>query len=211
MDWADYTKMLVGILAIVNPIGAIPVFVAITEGQSKLELNRTARLSTTATAVIMLTSFWLGEGLLQFFGISIPSFRIGGGILILLMAISMMHARRSEVRHTKAEANEAEEKENVGIVPLAIPLLAGPGTISTIIICAHASSDWLHMLALNGGLLVIALIVWIALRLAMPIAELLGQTGINIVTRIMGILLTAIAVEFITDGLGETFPKLVSG
>lgn len=208
VNWSDFVETIIGILAIVNPVGAIPIFMSVTDGESRQERKRTAFVAAVATGVIMLVAAWAGEPLLRFFGIEISSFRIGGGILILLMAISMMHARHGAMRHTSEEAVEAAEKENVGVVPLAIPLLAGPGTISTVILNAHASSSWTHMLTLNIGIVGVAITVWSALRLAVPISSVLGRTGMNVVTRLMGVILLAIGVEFITGGIGTLFPGL---
>jgi multiple antibiotic resistance protein len=124
------------------------------------------------------------------------------------MSISMLHARISGSKHTAEEAKEATEKESVSVVPLGIPLLAGPGAISTIIICAHYAPTWTHRLVLAGILMLVAFIVWIVLRLASSIGDAIGATGINIGTRLMGLILAAVAVEFISQGLTVLFPVL---
>ena len=128
--------------------------------------------------------------------------------MILLMAIAMLHARMSGARHTDEEADEAHEKEQVGVVPLGIPLLAGPGAISTVIIYAHAGTGWAGTGLLVLEVWLVAGLVWLALRVGDRVAVVLGTTGMNIATRIMGLLLAAIAVEFITHGLKVLLPGL---
>jgi multiple antibiotic resistance protein len=167
--------------------------------------------------VAAVTVFWvlaaavmLGTGLLDFFGISIPSFLVGGGILLLMLAVSMLQAKESWIRQTPEEALEAAEKEALGVVPLAIPLLAGPGAISTMIIATHKSAAFAFKLKLLLPVLAISLIVWITLLVSVRMAARLGTTGINIITRLMGLILAAMAVEFIHQGLVELFPKLAS-
>lgn len=204
-----YVKIVISILAIVNPLGAIPVFVNLTADTVLEERKRIARVAALSVALILVISVWSGEALLGFFGIGIPSFRVAGGLLILLMAISMMHARLSDTQHTANEAKEAEEKDNVAVVPLAIPLMAGPGAMSLVITLAHKTPNWAGRLMLSGGVVIVALVVWIALHLAEPLSRILGTTGINIGTRIMGLILTAVGVEFIAVGLKQLFPVLL--
>jgi len=208
-EYFKYVKIVISILAIVNPLGAIPVFVNLTADTVLEERKRIARVAALSVALILIISVWSGEALLGFFGIGIPSFRVAGGLLILLMAISMMHARLSDTQHTANEAKEAEEKDNVAVVPLAIPLMAGPGAMSLVITLAHKNPNWAGRLMLSGGVVIVALVVWIALHLAEPLSRILGTTGINIGTRIMGLILTAVGVEFIAVGLKQLFPVLL--
>ncbi len=203
-----YLHIFTALFVIVNPIGAIPLFIMYTRNQSALERRATARISAATVAVVLIVSIFIGDNLLQFFGIGIPSFRVGGGILILLMAVAMLNAQQGGARHTAEEYREGEEKDNIAIVPLAIPLLAGPGAISTAIIYAHKAHSLIDYGALVIAALLVAGSVVVALYLAEPIAERLGRTGINVVTRIMGLILAAVAVEFIADGLVQLFPNL---
>jgi multiple antibiotic resistance protein len=205
LQWSDYIQMFTAILVVVNPLGAIPVFISLTTGQSPQDRKITAYITALSVAIVLILASVLGESILRFFGISIASFRIGGGILLLLMAIAMFHAQQTSAKHTPEEAQEGEEKENVSVVPLAIPILSGPGAITTVIIYAYKVTRWIDYAFLIGCCVITALIVWLALRLGVPTAKMLGKTGINIITRIMGLLLAAIAVEFITNGLMETF------
>lgn len=122
-----YAKSLIGVLAIVNPLGTIPVFLSLCGDRSPAECRQIARTSAIAVAVVLITAAWAGDALLGFFGIGIPAFLAGGGLLILLIAIAMLHARQSHALQTQAEADEANDKENIAVVPLAIPLMAGSG------------------------------------------------------------------------------------
>lgn len=208
LQYAEYIKIFVGLLAIVNPFGAIPIFISMTADENSSQRRRTIDLAAFGVAIILLGALFFGQWLLQFFAITIDSFRVGGGILILLMAIAMLHATTSQIRQTEAEADESIAKESVAIVPLAMPLLAGPGAISTVILAAHKSSGVGHYAVIAMGILLLSLLVWAALRLAPWIAVRISATGINIFTRIMGLMLAAIAVEFIANGIKGLFPVL---
>lgn len=200
IEWHDYVKMFIGLLVILNPMLAVPVFIRLTEALSDGERLSNTRRTAMAVGVVLSVAALLGQQILDLFGISIDSFRVGGGLLILLMAVSMMHAKMSGARHTETEGEEAQNRADIAVVPLAIPLLAGPGAISTAIIYAHRDLAWMHAVLISeiwGA----ALLVWITLRSALPISRTLGTTGIKIATRLMGLILAAIAVEFIVNGL----------
>lgn len=208
LDYAEYIKIFVGLLAIVNPFGAIPIFISMTAGENSSQRRNTINLAAFGVTIILLAALFFGEWLLQFFAITIDSFRVGGGILILLMAIAMLHAKTSQVRQTEEEADESIEKESVAIVPLAMPLLAGPGAISTVILAAHKSSGIAHYMVIALGIVLLSLAVWGVLRLSPWMAGRISATGFNIFTRIMGLILAAIAVEFIANGIKGLFPVL---
>lgn len=207
-DYALYAKAFVGMLAIVNPLGAVPIFLSLGEGRSPVERRLVARRTAIAVALILVICIWAGDLILRFFGIGIPAFRTGGGLLILLMAIAMMHARRSASLQTDEEVDEADDKEDIAVVPLAIPLLAGPGAISLVIVDAHLVGGPVGRLVLSVSVVLVALSVWLALRLATPIGDRLGITGLNIATRVMGLLLAAIAIQMIAAGLVALLPGL---
>lgn len=211
VEWSEYAKFLAGLLSIINPIGAIPLFIGMTTGHDDEDRPRIARTAALAAALVLWSALLLGEVLLAFFGISISSFRVGGGLLLLLMAVSMMHARTSGAKQTAEEEKEAHDKNSVAVVPLGIPLIAGPGSISTVILYAHKSTTFSHYLVLGAGILLVALIVWVALRAAPLVADAVGRTGINIATRVMGLIMAAIGVEFIASGLKGLFPALGGG
>jgi len=208
LEYTEYTKFLIGLLAIVNPLGAVPIFVALTSNSLEAERKKIAKLVVAAVLIILYVALLFGDWLLQFFGITIHSFSVGGGILILIMAISMLQARLSPISQTEEEAREGESKESVAVVPLAMPLLAGPGAISTVILYAHKAPGVSHYLAMSVDILIVGFLLWVVLQLVPWISRHVSQTGINIFTRIMGLILAAIAIEFIASGLKGLFPTL---
>jgi multiple antibiotic resistance protein len=204
----DYIKIFVSLIAIVNPIGVMPIFIDLITGMKDQLRNRIINIVAVTVGFIMLVSLFFGEFILEFFGISVYSFRVGSGILIMLMAISMMHAKISPITQTKEEADESRDKESIAIVPLSIPLLAGPGAISTVIIDAHRATGIAHYAIISMEIIILSLVLWIVLRLSPFISKHISATGINIFTRIMGLILAAIAVEFIANGVKGLFPSL---
>ena len=209
-DWVALFKVTIALFAIVNPIGRVPIFISATDGWSIQERSRTAKTVAITVFIVLAVSAFLGDKILAFFGISIPSFQVGGGILLMLIAISMMHGKQSGTRQTPEEAQSMTERSAIAIVPLSIPLLAGPGAISNMIITAQQNSSFSGHLSLILPIFIIAIIIWLVLRLSLGISQQLGTIGINIVTRLMGLILAAMAVEFIAHGLIGLFPKLVS-
>lgn len=209
LDYAQYLKIFIGLLAIVNPFGAVPLFLSMTGGEDAAQRRRTIDLVAIGVTVILLVALFMGEHVLAFFGITIDSFKVGGGILVLLMAIAMLHAKTSLIKQTDKEARESIDKESVAIVPLAMPLLAGPGAISTVILAAHRAHSVGHYVIISLSIVLLAALIWGVLRLSPWIESHLGATGINIFTRIMGLILMAIAIEFIASGIKGLFPVLV--
>lgn len=206
--WSEQIKYLLGIFAILNPLGAIPIYLSLMADRSPEAMHRTALKAAVAVAVILVLTVWAGDGLLIYFGIGMPAFRIAGGLLVLIIAIAMFGARTSPARHTDAEQIAAEAKNDIAVVPLAIPLLAGPGAISLTIVDAHQVVSLADKLVFSFGIVVVSAIVWLVLRMAEPIGERLGTSGLNIATRVMGLILAAMAVQFMADGLRELFPGL---
>jgi len=207
LEFTEYTKIFISLLAIVNPIGAIPIVIALTADASEEEFKRTTKATVISVLVILVTALLTGEFLLGFFGISISSFRVAGGILLLLMAISMLHARHSAITFSTEEASR-DSRESVAVVPISMPLLAGPGAISTVILYTNKSHTLLHYLFMGVDILLLVLALWLAF-LAIPwISKHTSQTGINIFSRVMGLILAAIAIEFIANGIKGLFPAL---
>jgi multiple antibiotic resistance protein len=204
----DYIKIFVSMIAIVNPIGAMPIFLELISGMRDTQRLRIINVVAVTVGFILLVSLYFGEYILEFFGISVHSFRVGSGILILLMAISMLHAKISPISQTREEAVESRDKDSVAIVPLSIPLLAGPGAISTVIIDAHRGSGVAHYAVISMEIALLSLILWSVLRLSPFLSKHISATGINIFTRIMGLILAAIAIEFIANGIKGLFPSL---
>ena len=208
MDWAYLFKIGIALFAIVNPIGSVPIFISATDGWEQKQKMRTANVVAVTVFLVLGASALFGEGILDFFSISIPSFQVGGGILILLIAINMLHAKQSHSKQTPEEAKTMEERDVIAIVPLSIPLLAGPGAISSMIIAAQDSATLGGQLSLLLPISVVAMLIWLTLQLSGYIAGKLGTIGINIVTRLMGLILAAMAVEFIAHGMSGLFPVL---
>ncbi len=206
LEWDHYVKIFVGIFVIVNPLGMIPAFLSLTANRTAEDSGRTARTAALAAGAILVSAAVTGTSILGFFGISLSSFRLAGGLLLLFVGIDMLHAKRSRHHQTPEESDEAQDKEQVGIVPLAIPLLAGPAAMSTVVLYAHESAHWIHVAVVCGMVVIVAGIIWAAFRLAVPIGNALGKTGINIFTRLMGLLLVALSFQFLTEGLSAVFP-----
>ncbi|WP_063547803.1 MarC family protein [Burkholderia territorii] len=204
----DLLKSFISLLALINPIGAVPFFLSLTAQQSDIERRRTIRIASVSVFCVMTVTALLGQQIIDFFGISVGSLEVGGGIIMLLMAINMLNAQIGNTRSTPEERHEAELKDNIAVVPLAIPLLTGPGSISTVIIYAANSRHWYERAGLVAIGAVLALLCFFAMRLAEPIANWIGRTGINIATRLMGLMLSALAVEFIVNGLRALLPAL---
>lgn len=196
----DAVKIFIALLVLVNPIGAIPIFIGLTPDASAQERKRIAKTASIAVAVIILTFVALGDSLIRLLGISMGSFQVGGGILVMMISLSMMNAAPTATKTTRQETEEAGGRANIAVVPLALPLLTGPGTISTVIIYSGHAHGWWAYLSLVICALLIALACYVAMIAATPVSRMLGQTGINIVNRVMGMLLAALSVEIIADG-----------
>ncbi|CAN5436995.1 YchE family NAAT transporter [soil metagenome] len=208
MDIPGFIKLFIALLAIVNPLGAVPVFLAATATNQRVLRPRIALKASLTVFITLLVSAWVGKMLLSFFGIGIPAFRVGGGILILLMAISMMDARMPGAKVLPEEEREALDYEEIGVVPLGIPLLSGPGSIALVIVTADRGPQMGPMLMLSGAILIVAVASYAILSLGALIGHRLGKTGINLSTRLSGLLLAAVAIEFISAGAVELFPGL---
>jgi multiple antibiotic resistance protein len=206
----DLLKPLIALLAIVNPIGVIPFFLSLTQGLSKLQRQRTLRVAAFSAFCVIAVSGIAGGQIIAFFGISIASFQVGGGMLLFLSALHMLNAQPAE--SGKEELEEGQSKADAGVsvavVPLTIPLLTGPATISTVVIYAEKTSSFLEHAVLVGYGVVIGLVTYAAFAASGRIAKVLGSTGINVMTRLMGLILAAMAVELLADGLTKLFPVL---
>jgi len=209
----EVLKPLLALLAIVNPIGVIPFFIHFTRGFSREQRRRTIRVAAIGAFVVIAVSALAGLRIIEFFGISLASFQVGGGMLLLVSSLQMLNAQPAESR--SADLSEGADKvdagDSIASVPLTIPLLTGPATISTMVIYAEKTRHWWQLAILVGYGVVIGLAVWLAFSLSGRIARVLGRTGINVMTRLMGILLAALAVEVMSDGLLKLFPGLGGG
>ncbi len=205
---AIFLQFFLGLVAAVNPIGIMPVFVSLTGHMTPEEKNKTAATANVAVAIILITSLLGGQMLLDMFSISLDSFRVAGGLLLLSIAFSMMSGKLGEDKQNKQEKSEYISREQVGVVPLAMPLMAGPGAISSTIVYGSRYPGIMETGGIIITIIVFALCTWLLFRSAPYIVKLLGQTGINVITRIMGLILGALGIEFITNGLRSLFPGL---
>ena len=211
MDITELVKSALALFAIVDPVGVIPIFLLVTHGYTLAQSHAAARIAALTVLGVLTLFTFVGEPLLMLFGIRLAAFSVAGGLLLLLLALSMVQAHVSPQRQTRDEAVEAEERDAVGVVPLGIPLLAGPGAITNVIVAASAAKgEMLHQVALLIPVALVALSVWLAFRAAPLISRRLGKTGIHVVTRLMGLIIAAISVEMITSGLGKLFPGLLA-
>ncbi len=205
-------KPLVTLLAIVNPLAIVPFFIHYTQGFTREQRLRTIWISSLSAFAVIAISALLGLQILAFFGISLASFQVGGGMLLLTSALAMLNAQPAEAKSNAEEMQSAAERSaaraSIAVVPLTIPLLTGPATMSTVVIYADKARDFLQLGMLVGYGVVVALATALCFALAEPIARVLGKTGINVMTRLMGLILAALAVEVMSDGLTKLFPAL---
>jgi multiple antibiotic resistance protein len=206
----DLLKPLVALLAIVNPIGVVPFFIHFTQNLSPDERRRTIRISAFTAFLVIAISALAGLRIIEFFGISIASFQVGGGMLLLISAVSMLNAQPAESKpHDLSEGDEKlDAGASIAVVPLTIPLLTGPATISTMVIYAERTRHWWELAVLVGYGVVVGAATALAFSASGRIARWLGRTGINVMTRLMGLILAALAVEIMADGLAKLFPVL---
>lgn len=204
LDFTEYTKIFISLFAIIDPVGIIPIIIAFTAGMTAQRRERVGRMASLSVLGILLAALLLGEAILEFFGISIHSFRMAGGILLLLIAIGMLMSEKT----VPSDGPDGDTTTSVAIVPLSTPLLAGPGAISTVILDAHKASVPGHYAALALVMVLLSFTVWLTFLIAPWVSRRLGKSGISIFTRLMGLLLAAIAVEFMAGGLRGLFPAL---
>jgi multiple antibiotic resistance protein len=206
-SWQEYLRFVVTLTAVLDPFLAVPIFVSATTGYRARERQRLARVVTVTVFLVLTGAALFGDGVLRIMGASLPAFQVGGGLVLLLMSLAMLNAHVGDIRQTRAEAKEMKEREYTGVVPLAVPLLAGPGAIGTSIIAAQ-NGGVLHQVVLVACIALLCALVWLVLHLAQSIASRLGTTGLNIASRLLGLLLAAIAIQTMAEGLRVLFPGL---
>lgn len=192
------------VLFIVDPIAVVPTYLVITQGQTTAQRRATALRACVAATVLLVTFAAVGRAIFGLFGITMPAFRIAGGLILWLVAMDMLHGNRSTQEGT-AEITEGRAKDDVAITPLAMPMLAGPGAISTVMVLSGQARTPAQTIVVYASILVALLIAWGTLRAAEQLVQKMGQTGIRVMTRIMGLLLAAIAVQFVITGIRDAF------
>lgn len=201
LSFFDYTQFFIAMLAIVDPITILPLYMRLVrhfEPQQQKQMARQAAFSVTAALIITV---FIGQKVLLFFGISLGAFQVAGGLLLLLVALQLMYSHDAAGSHLPGDKISSSEV----VVPLAIPMLAGPGAFSTVIVYSYRSDEWIHWIILSGGLLILGAIVWLALHLSAPLMRHLSPTAISIVNKLMGLIMAAISVEFIANGIKALF------
>ncbi len=200
---------LVALLALVNPIAIVPFFIHYTQGLNVEQRKKTIHIVCFTVLLLLVCCALLGLRILGFFGISLASFQVGGGILLMLSALSMLNAQHAEAKtHDADDVEHSTSQSSVAVVPLAIPLLAGPASMSAMVIFANRTSNILQMTQLIVYAVIVSVAVYVSCTLSRRIAKAMGTTGINIMTRLMGLVLTAMSVEIIGEGLKKIFPIL---
>ena len=189
------------VLFIVDPFAVVPTFLAMTERDTPAQRRILAKRGAWTCAITLIAFAAGGSLIFKIFGITLGAFKIAGGVLLGLNALDMVQARRSQQRETPAEKAEGIQKEDIGIMPLGVPMLAGPGAISTVMVLALGSKGPLLTAAVYASIILTALISYLVLAAASLVERRLGQTGMRILTRLMGLVLCAIAVQFIIDGI----------
>ncbi len=202
MEWTKHIQSFVGLLAVVDPFGAIPVYLLLTQRMVKMDRRRALGATVLCLMAVLLGALLAGNTLLHVFGIGLPTLRIAGGLLILTVAYPMLRGKPPE------SGADSEDPRAVGVVPLGIPLLGGPGAISTVVVLSRENAGIAEWGVLVLIILLVSACVYVSLRLAPALSICLGKTGLSVLSRVMGLLLAALALEFIVAGLLKVFPGL---
>ncbi len=198
---AEWITAISAVFFIVDPFAATPAFLGMTDGYDRLRRKQMARRASLTCLVILSVFATVGKYLFRVFGITLPAFKFAGGLLLLLVALDMLQARRSRTRETPEEQSDAVEIEDVGIIPMGIPMLAGPGSISTVMVLVAQAPTWRDAIPVLVGIVLTSIVCYVVLASADRVGEVLGETGIRVLTRLMGLMLTAIAFQFFVSAL----------
>ena len=210
MGFPGYALLCFGsLMSIVDPFAALPMFLALTGGQDARTRARTARVSSLTCFVVLSVFGVAGTFIFSFFSITIPAFKIAGGILLFGVGLEMMRGKQSDTKGNPEEKAEAAAKQDIAIIPMGLPLLSGPGSIATVMVLVGKATSFPQRLGAYAAIIAVSLLTFVVLRSAEFVARALGKTGINLIGRIMGLILAATAVQFVIDGAHEAFPKLL--
>lgn len=204
MDWTYTITAFVTLFVVVDPVGMVPLFLALTHDMARSRRKQVAQRALLVAAGLLTLFAVAGESILDGVGISIAAFRIAGGVLLFLTALDMLFERRTKRREGKTNEHEASPADDPSVFPLATPLLAGPGALATMILLAGQGTGWRHLLLVEAIMLAVLAIVAVMFVLSASIGRLLGRTGIMVATRLFGMLLAALSIQFIIDGLSAT-------
>jgi len=202
MNLLDFAILsFTSLFVIVDPVGLIPTFLAMTHQNTIQERVRMAQLASLITFGILIMSFFFGQRLLSAFGITLPAFEIAGGIVLLLVALDMLQARRTALKETQEETAEGIDKHDVAVTPLAIPMLAGPGAITAVILLAHKAETLSQHVLLAGNIALVSVLTLLILWITATRSKMLSGIALKIMGRLMGLILAAIAIQFILNGI----------
>jgi multiple antibiotic resistance protein len=206
MRTTQFISFLVSMLAITNPPGTLAVFLSMTHKKTKQERQRIALVATLTVLIVLIVITFTGIPILQIFGISLPAFEITGGLIILLRGLEMLHSKENPTSKTAEELEDQRTRESIAVVPLGIPIIAGPGAMTNTIIFSREFPGFIHKIYICLGVLFISFVIGFMMYYSTYIGKMVGETGIKVVTRIMGLLLSAIAMSLVVKGLQEIFP-----
>jgi len=204
---AALTTFIAALFSMMNPVGNVGIFAGMTADRDRAEARLIAWKCALACAITLLIVIWTGGALLKFFGISVHQLRAAGGIIVLLIGLHMLF-NKSEHKTSAAEAEDAKARESIAVVPLAIPLVAGPGTIATVLVAAQRHPGIMAKVEISIAVAALCVLTGLLFAYSKPIADWLGESGMAVVTRIMGMVLVAIAMGMLTEGLVSMIPAL---
>jgi multiple antibiotic resistance protein len=204
---AAFASFMAALFSMMNPIGNVGVFAGMTANRQGIQVGRIAWTCAAAVAIILLIVTWSGPLLLQFFGITVNSLRAAGGVIVLLIGLHMLF-NKSEHKHSSEELEDAGSRDSIAVVPLAIPIVAGPGTMATVLVAAQQHPSVLSKIEISTVVIAFAALCGLLFSFAAPISKRLGESGMGVVTRVMGMILAAIAMGMLADGLKGLLPGL---
>jgi len=205
LSFEQIFTIFIALLAIIDPFGNVPVFLALTENTPSNQKRKIAFKSCLYAFLILFIFLFIGRQILDYFGISVSAFQVGGGIIIFLAGLPMLFAQQLGMKSLSSEVEECAEKNDVSLVPLAVPMLAGPGAITTVIVLADQYSFLAGKLIILVCIFIVLIFTFAVFRYAEGIFKLIGQTGVNLLTRIMGLILIVLAVQYILSGIKNFF------
>lgn len=207
MDYSQFVNHFIALLVIANPLSALPAVLRITQNMTIPEKKQAGITTAFAVGIILVMVTWIGIPLLMILGIQLPAFQVAGGLVLLMMAFSMLNAEESAIKSTTEEQKEKKTASSV-IVPLAIPIIAGPGAISAVIVSVNNYPGLLNQLMITASCTLVALSMGVLLYFASNLERVLGKAGINIINRVGGLILAAISVQSLANGIIGIFPGL---
>ena len=199
----ELLRAIVGIFVIVDPIGSVGIFLSVTNGFTQIKKEKAARFAGITVAAVLVVAALMGQAILDLFGIRLAAFSVAGGILFLILAVEMIRGEGVSQFHKLNE--RSEQLPAAAIVPLGVPLMAGPGAISTVILASPGSANWFETAILISSIAVLGLVTWLCFSYAQHIGKLIGDIGIQLISRIMGLILAALAVEYMVKGVQILF------